>query len=269
MKEAKKLVVWTNFAILSAVAVLWYLITSYQYSAALGKYATDPDFEEKKAELWSCVLYNARGRVLPPIKFNYEYDRLVVSAFLHKGPRHLAGNVVFHWFLLTCVTDFYSVWELLFSTYYSILAGNIFSSVYMPNEISVGSSGFVFSLLGLMIVQTLVSLVLSKERRMFIGLKLALAIVFLVFGFSPQNDRYNHAHGLVVGLLVGFLKIAGYRRDYLEEVSHRRKWKFIVVGSKLLMGIIPLAHLAWIVLYYGEPKDHAAAILNMGCDIGL
>lgn len=269
MEKVKKLVIWLNFAILTALAVLWYAITSHQYSQALTKIVNEPDFEEKRTELWGCVLYNAKGRVLPPIKFNQEYDRLVVSAFLHKGPSHLVGNLAFHWFLLNCVSDYYSMWELLFSTYYSILAGNIFSSVYQPNEISVGSSGFIFSLMGLMFVQSVVTLVLSKANRLQTTLRLLIAVVFSLFAFSPQNDRWNHGHGIAVGVTVGLLKIAGYRRDYMEETFHRKKWALIVIGTKVLMALVPTAHLIWIVCYYGEPKDHAAAILNMGCDIEL
>lgn len=269
MEKVKKLVVWLNFVMLTALAILWYAITSHQYSIAVSKIANEPDFEEKRTDIWGCVLYNARGRVLPPIKFNYEYDRLVVSAFLHKGPSHLVGNMAFHWFLLSCVSDYYSMWEILFSTYYSILAGNIFSSVYQPNEISVGSSGFIFSLMGLLLVQTVVTLSISKTNRFQTTFKLLMTVIFSLLAFSPQNDRFNHAHGIVVGLVVGLLKIAGYRREMLEEISGKKKWKLVVLGTKFVMGIVPLAHLAWIIFCYGEPKDHAAAILNMGCDIDL
>ena len=269
MPKTKTLIIWTNFGILTGFAIIWYAITSHQYSLAVSKIANELDFEDNRSEIWTCVLYNARGRVLPPIKYNYEYDRLVVSTFLHKGPSHLVGNLAFHWFLLTCITDYYSMWEILFSTYYSILGGNIFSGVYQPDEISVGSSGFIFSLLGLMFIQSIVTLVLSKTNRLQTTVRLMVAVIFCVFAFSPQNDRLNHAHGILVGLIVGLLKIAGYRRDYLEEVCHRRKWKFIVIGSKIVLGLVPLAHFMWIVFFYGEPKDHAAAILNMGCNLDL
>lgn len=269
MVSVKKAVLWLNFAVLTSLAMVWYAINSHQYSLAVSKLASEPDFEERRSEIWSCVLYNARARVLPPIKFNHEYDRFVVSAFLHKGPSHLIGNLSFHWFLLSCIIEYYSMWEVLFSTYYSILSGNIISGAYMPNEISVGSSGFIFSLLGLMLIQSLVTLVLSKKYRIQTALKLLVALVFCFFAFSPQNDRLNHAHGILVGLVVGLLKIAGYRRDYIEEANHRRKWRLVVLLSKIVLGVVPLAHLIWIVFFYGEPKDHAAAILNMGCESSL
>ena len=71
---------------------------SFAASASIG--VAYQHFDDRKSEVWSCVLYNARGRVLPPIKYNYEYDRFVVSSFLHKGPSHLVGNLAFHGFLL-------------------------------------------------------------------------------------------------------------------------------------------------------------------------
>lgn len=133
----------------------------------------DEEIEREKAEVWSCVLYKAYGRILPPIRFNQEYERLIVSALLHQSFRHLLFNILSHFVLLRLTIAQHQVSELLFVTFYSIIAGNVISGVYMPDTISVGSSGFVFGLLGLYVADLVLRLVYLPSEGVFDwGLKL-------------------------------------------------------------------------------------------------
>lgn len=135
MKDEEKkmrrgnIIVWLNFTMMTLASIFLFLWTKlsffkWQDGVDASNSTTTP------GEAWSCILYKSRARVLPPIKFNYEYERLFVSSFLHKNRNHLLLNMLSHYLLLFSLQGYYSSAEILFTTYYSIVAGNLFSGVY-------------------------------------------------------------------------------------------------------------------------------------------
>ena len=246
MKLLNRLVIWLNFGVLSLLSFAWYYLMDHEYRKVT---AFELDMDRLSNE-WSCVLYRAGGRVLPPIKYNYEYNRFVISGLLHRDINHLLGNAFFHFAFLESVAHSYSMWDILFVTYYSLLGGNIVSSVYMPNQISVGNSGIVFSLIGLLTVERLYHFKEAKHRLRSI-LELALILSLVVLSINPYIDIFNHGYGFVTGLIAGFIK---------ESYSYRS----VLIAKLALLGT-PLLHGAYIAAIYGSHADHASAILDMGC----
>ena len=135
-----------------------------------------------------------------------------MGSLLHKDSTHLATNIVVHYILLLSLQDFYSGWEMIFTIYYSILAGNIFSGVFMPNQVSVGASVYVFAVLGLKVAHCVTLLLclwksLKKTEKMRHFTELTVAAVIVLLGFHTSNDVLNHSYGLLTGLIVGLMKV--------------------------------------------------------------
>ena len=278
MAKFKNISIWMNYILMSMISIVIYAINHRQFSHSIEYERSSPGSspldQQKIGEIWSCVLYNSGGRILPPIKFNHEWQRLIISSFLHRSVSHLFSNTLYHFLFLHSIIEHYSVWEILFSSYYSILAGNTVSAVYQPNQISVGGSCMVFSILGMMVVQTATVWYFSsgeasdhhRGHRKTNLIKLAVALVFVALGVSPGNDIYNHAYGFLTGVILGLLKVVGFLKNNEKDEARERRLGKVVVVVKVLMAAIPLGHLSWILGFYGKDEDHAAAILNMGCD---
>lgn len=264
------IVVWINYGLLSMASILLFGWTKRELRQAI----EGPDSEDQTLnldQLWSCILYHKRGRVLPPIKFNLEYERLFVSALLHQDSSHLLANVGVHHLLLLSLRGYYSVTEIIFTTYYAILAGNIVSGVHQPNELSVGGSGYVFAVLGLKLAQSVVWLAclrqsLTRSEIVKNWFALFAGICLVALGFHSSNDTLNHSFGLITGLTVGLLKLAGFKRECSETKDEFCRYLWCIRGIKIALIAVPVLHLAYIIFFYGKDEDHVAAILNMGCD---
>ncbi len=137
-----------------------------------------------------------------------EVWRIVASLFLHVDILHLGFNM-FALYQLGRVIEQYYGGKLLFVFYIVCgIGGSLLSIVFLaPNIPTVGASGAVFGLLGVLIAGSI------KKNRYGLDLPfkpsdiLPLAVYALLFGFIPGSGVNNFAHigGLLTGLALGFL----------------------------------------------------------------
>ena len=265
----KTIIVWTNYMLMLVVAFALYMTCEKNYRHSLALSNIGDDDNEKKTVLWTCILYHAKGRILPPIKYNHEYERFLFSSFLHASRNHLALNLVFQWFVSKIVHDYYSVTELLFTSYYALVPANILAGTLQPTELSVGLSGVVHSYIGLLIVQSLtfILFVPNQSRRMkfqyafYIGL--SITIIRLSMGLS--SDNVNHLVGLLVGISVGVIKFLGFKEELTESSMAKKFYRNSILFIKSSLIVVPLMALGWMFFVYERKEDEAAAIWNMGC----
>ena len=130
-----------------------------------------------------------------------ESYRLLTAPFLHGHPLHWALNVWGIWYLGRRVESL-AGWPHLSSVMvFSMLAGGLATSHFMPEKASIGASGGVLGLLGfLLIFETLHGeLVPRSSRRRLLG---ALGVTLLV-GFIGYQfiDNFAHGGGLLAGML--------------------------------------------------------------------
>lgn len=131
-----------------------------------------------------------------------EWWRMLTSAFLHVDVIHICANMFSLWQLGILVRNFYGE-RSLFTTYvFSGIAGSVLSIIFLGPTPTVGASGAVFGLMGLLLGGSL------RKVRYGVSLPfrpmdvLPIVIYSLLIGLTPGFAVNNWAH--VGGLVAGF-----------------------------------------------------------------
>jgi len=143
-----------------------------------------------------------------------EWWRLFTPIMLHAGVIHIVGNVgiqMEHGVLFE--REWGSlIWIIIYVV--SGAGGNLLSAIFMPNSLSVGSSGSVCGLFGAKLAEVLCRVCETTDtgqkklayRVRSDQCKEALCTVFIIAAFSmiPLVDWASHLGGGLGGLLIGF-----------------------------------------------------------------
>lgn len=157
------------------------------------------------------------GGLIPAKVQAGEAWRMIASTFLHADLLHIAANIFSLYFIGSIVQSYYGQ-KLLFAFYVLAgLGGSIFSVVFLPDTPTVGASGAVFGLVGVLLAGSL--------RRNRYGAELPfrfvdiapIAIYAFAVGLIPGFAVNNWAHlgGFLTGCLLGLglrNKSGGYSR---------------------------------------------------------
>lgn len=149
----------------------------------------------------------AWGGNFRPALHGWGYARLITSQFVHAGFFHIANNMygllLAGMFLLPITNNM----GLIACYLLAGLGGSIASAYAHPATVSVGASGAIFGLWGMLLVH----LVLG-DKRLAAAKKslLAFAAIFIVINLiigtlSPAVDNAAHLGGLAVGVALGLL----------------------------------------------------------------
>jgi rhomboid protease GluP len=130
--------------------------------------------------------------------FQGAYWQLFTSMFIHATIAHLAGNMLFLLIFGLRGEEMFSLPEYLGIYLIGGLAGNVLS-LALPELISVGASGAIFSLFGACLIYTRRSV-----RQSILG-ALVYAFFLLFISAGPGVNDFAHVGGLVFGLLIGYL----------------------------------------------------------------
>jgi rhomboid protease GluP len=138
-----------------------------------------------------------------------EYWRLASPVLVHGSLLHLGFNMYALWIIGPTVETLYGSPRFLFIYLACALAGSTASYVFSPALFSVGASGAVFGLFGVLLVADRVHKpALTRNARnltMQIG---ALIAINLFIGFTiPGIDNAAHIGGLLAGAWLGFILV--------------------------------------------------------------
>lgn len=209
-------------------AVSWYLTqeasSAAQPAPSLG--GVDPS-----------VLLRLGGK-FGPLIYAGEWWRLVTACFLHGGLIHIGFN-------LWCLFDLGPAVESLFSTPKFIflylatgVAGFVFSLLWSPFQLSIGASGAILGLIGVLIGASFHHGGLGKDYR---GQLWKWVIYIAIFGLlMPGVDNAAHAGGLVSGIVLGYVIPEGEPDTRAEDNLWSAVAVFcviIIAGSFALMAL--------------------------------
>lgn len=155
------------------------------------------------------MLYNIGGLSPHSIIADRQYWRMILSLFLHGDIQHLVNNMLLLFGLGAMIEK--ETGHLAFGVVYlaSGIGGNVASLLYKMGGgqwyvDSIGASGAVFGLIGLLLILTVVG-----GRRM---VHVTPARIILVIAYSIYSnwgntriDNAAHVGGVVTGILVGCL----------------------------------------------------------------
>ncbi|HEX8349284.1 MAG TPA: rhomboid family intramembrane serine protease [Hymenobacter sp.] len=150
------------------------------------------------------------GSNFSPLTLHGQPWRLLTSCFLHGGPAHLLLNAGTLVMLGLLAEPLLGRGRLLLGYLLSGIGGSLASLWWHSGGVnSVGASGAIFGLYGLLLALSLVknTPLSHQQRRPLFGLLLYLMLSSLLAGLEGSGPTDNAAHlgGLVTGFLLGLL----------------------------------------------------------------
>ncbi len=172
------------------------------------------------------------GAQYGPLVSKGEWYRIVTAMFVHGGLLHLLFNSYALFYFGTLVESIYGFEKFVFFYILTGVVGNLATQFFYYRSISVGASGAIFGLVGI-----LFALGFRKDTpifmRQFTGAALLPMIIFnVVYGFIPGSNINNAAHvgGFLSGMAVGSL--AEPRPAYISwKKFSTAVWKIIAICS--------------------------------------
>lgn len=133
-----------------------------------------------------------------------EYWRLWTVTLLHGSPLHLFFNMYALYLAGPIVERWYgSLWFLVFYLACAA-AGSVASFVFGGDVPSVGASGAIFGLFGLLLAAGRVHHPVDRRSRALVSQLGFLILINVIFGFAVTGiDNAAHIGGLVAGLWLG------------------------------------------------------------------
>ena len=136
-----------------------------------------------------------------------EYWRLWTVTLLHSpsDPLHLVFNMYALWLSGTIVERWYGSIRFLAFYLACAAAGSTASFVFGGDVPSVGASGAIFGLFGILLAAGRLHHPVDRQSRGIVSQLMALVVINIVFGFASGGSIDNAAHlgGLAAGLWLG------------------------------------------------------------------
>jgi membrane associated rhomboid family serine protease len=188
------------------------------------------------------VLLRLGAKFGPYMIFGHQWWRLVTAIFLHGGLLHIGMN-------LWCLFDLGPEVESLFSTpkfivlylftgVFGFIISLFWSLFWSPGGLSIGASGSIVGLIGILIGASYHHGTLGKDYRRRLWLWVAYILVLAILPFPIDNAA--HIGGLVSGLALGYFIPEGEPSTRAEETL----WNalallavLVIAGSFTLMAL--------------------------------
>ncbi len=185
----------------------------------------------------SIKVLNEFGDKNTPLILKGQIWRLVTAIFLHANLIHIFFNM-FAFVQLGLLVEIYYGWErYLFFYIFSGIIGYIASVVFYPNSISIGASGAIMGLIGVLLAYCL------KNRNQW-SARLAKILIFwtivnLIIGLNLSNLIDNAAH--IGGLTSGFLMALPFPAEPPKTLFQKRFYEFLGQGTIIVIAASFLA----------------------------
>jgi len=157
--------------------------------------------------------------------------RLLTATFLHAGLVHFALNMIVQLSLGIQVERFIGPVRMAILFIVSGAGGNLLSTLFIRQAVTVGTSGAIFGICAVYIVDVLVHWRYYPHPVKFL-ITISLSVLSsLVVGLLPWVDNFAHIGGLLSGIFI--CMIIHPKSDFEYEKSN--KWR-IAIGCLLLAG---------------------------------
>ncbi|MDE6639632.1 MAG: rhomboid family intramembrane serine protease [Acetatifactor sp.] len=165
-------------------------------------------------------LYRLGNLNAADVLINREYGRILWAMFLHSGVSHIFNNMLILFFMGAMIEK--EIGHICYALLYFLsgIGGNLvslyFKAINYDMSASIGASGAVFGLDGVLLAMVLLSG--RKMETVTPTRVIAMILLSLYNGFSVDNiDNAAHVGGLVTGFLGGCVVCA------LQRARHRRQ----------------------------------------------
>lgn len=151
----------------------------------------------------------AWGANFRPALTGLGYARLLTSQFVHSGILHLANNMYGLFFAGIFLLPITGNAGLILCYVLAGLGGSIASAYAHPATVSVGASGAIFGLFGMLIVHLLLGheALVKARRSLLTGAAIFVALNLVLGAVSQGVDNAAHIGGLTVGIALGLISV--------------------------------------------------------------
>lgn len=172
-----------------------------------------------------------------------EWWRLVTVVLVHGGALHLAFNLYALWIVGPIVESLYGPVRFLGLYILCAIAGSTASYLFLPGLLSVGASGAIFGLFGVLLVADRVHRpALTRGARNLTTQIGGLIVLNIAIGFiSPSIDNAAHIGGLVAGAWLGLtivpagaITLGGLWQGVMDD--RRRRLIVAICGVAVVLG---------------------------------
>jgi membrane associated rhomboid family serine protease len=172
-----------------------------------------------------------------------EWYRLVTSGFLHAGLIHIGFNMWALYLLGPQLEKRLGSISFAITYFFCLLCGSLGALILSPNDFTVGASGAIFGLMGVLVILHRV----NNVRLMDSGIGAVLVVNLLItFGASDRISVGGHLGGLIAGLIAGWL--------LFELPIHSRAMpKFLPTAAVAALTVAVVAASAWVVDGAADP----------------
>jgi rhomboid protease GluP len=190
------------------------------------------------------TLYRLGACFGPSIYQGHEWYRLITAMFLHGGLIHIGFNMMVLLDIGPIVEEVYGSARYLFL--YVVMGAASFVVSSLAGHFSLGASGAILGLVGLMIAITTRrgGAYMRELRSRLISWVVTIFVMGLLFT-GMRTDNVAHAGGLAAGFLLGRLFI-----DH-QPLNGAEKNRAYAMGW--LAGAVILASVVFMVLHYRDP----------------
>ena len=134
---------------------------------------------------------------------NGEYWRLFTSMFIHDGAGHLFMNAIGIGFACSFLEDKLSIIRLIVIYIVCGLLASVASIWWYENTISIGASGAVFGLYGVMVAFMIFRIYPSHMKNIIWSVLGIFGGISLLLGLATGADSALHFGGLISGFIIG------------------------------------------------------------------
>jgi len=146
------------------------------------------------------------GAQLGSLVSNGQPYRMVTSLFLHGGMLHILFNSYALYYFGMVTESLYTSSKMFLIYIASGVMGNVLTQIFYPNVLSVGASGAIFGLVGLLFAAGLRKDIPVQLNRITGTALLPMIAINLFLGFTfPGINNMAHIGGLATGFVLGFI----------------------------------------------------------------
>jgi len=133
--------------------------------------------------------------------------RLISSQFVHGGLMHILGNMYGLFFASIFLLPVSSNARFLFAYLVCGVGASIASVIYRPTTVSVGASGAIFGLFGVVLAYLLLGdkRLIEVRKMILLNVGIYLGYNLLIGMATPGIDNAAHVGGLATGLVLGIV----------------------------------------------------------------
>lgn len=151
-----------------------------------------------------------------------EYWRLMTSVFVHMGLTHIVWNMISLAIVSSLLEIILNRYLLLVCYLFCGLMASLSSIFWYSNITSVGASGAIFGLFGIIFSFNILKMFEVESRSFMWWLLFIFPFMTMVFGIFMNLDNAAHLGGFVSGTILGIVIVISNKKQLKNRINSQK-----------------------------------------------